>query len=132
MEDKIKQCAAEDCQNEFKLYRTTDKYCSFKCCLRHSKPKQRKTFKPINKHSLKRLKEIKIYTAKRVEFLSRNENKFCAVYPGIKSGEIHHKYSGKDRAKYFLDETTWLAVSRQGHNWIHDNPKEARELNLLY
>jgi hypothetical protein len=25
------------------------------------------------------------------------------------------------------DESTWIAVSRDGHNWIHDNPKEARE-----
>lgn len=38
--------------------------------------------------------------------------------------DIHHK---KGRGKYLNDTSTWMAVSREGHNWIHNHPKEAYE-----
>jgi hypothetical protein len=59
--------------------------------------------------------------------VSRKEGKPNLPITKWSSTEIHHTYCGKDRAKYYLDESTWIAVSRDGHNWIHDNPKEARE-----
>lgn len=31
----------------------------------------------------------------------------------------------------FLNELFWLAVSREGHQWIGDNPKEAEALGLV-
>lgn len=86
--------------------------------------------KPINKVSDKRKVENLKYTAQRIVFLGKKENKICPItkWPAI---EIHHTYCGKDRAQYYLDESTWIAVSRDGHNWIHDNPKEAREQGFL-
>ena len=45
-----------------------------------------------------------------------------------RSVDVHHM---KRRGKYFLDMATWMAVSRQSHDWIHANPKEATELGWL-
>jgi len=91
--------------------------------------KEKKAKKPIAKRSKKREAENKVYLMLREKFLKDNPN--CAVYPHLQSNEVHHQHSGKDRDKYFLVVETWLAVSRVGHNWIHEHPKEARELNLL-
>lgn len=90
----------------------------------------KKPQKAIKKVSEKRSIENLQYSADRIVFLGKPENKICPItkQPAI---EVHHTYSGKDRSKYYLDSTTWLAVSRDGHNWIHDNPKEARELGYL-
>ena len=97
-------------------------------------PKPKKAKQPlkrtkINPRSKKREAENKVYLMLREKFL--RDNPICAVFPLMDSTEVHHTYSGKDRDKYFLIVETWLAVSRKGHKWIHDNPKEARELGLL-
>lgn len=47
----------------------------------------------------------------------------------INSCDIHHK-AGRT-GKNYLDESTWMAVSRDGHRWIHDHPKEARARGWL-
>jgi hypothetical protein len=87
--------------------------------------------KPIPKVSDKRKIENAKYSVLRIEFLGKKENKICPI-TGWPATEVHHKWCGKDRAKYYLDTTTWIAVSRDGHNWIHDNPIEARELGYLF
>ncbi len=84
----------------------------------------------ISKVSDKRKVENAKYSVLRIEFLGKPENKICPI-TGWPTTEVHHTYCGKDRAKYYLDISTWLAVSRDGHNWIHDNPKEAREKGFL-
>jgi len=90
----------------------------------------KKPQKAIKKVSEKRSIENLQYSADRIVFLGKPENKICPITkkPTV---EVHHTYSGKDRAKYYLDSSTWLAVSREGHNWIHSHPKEARELGYL-
>lgn len=89
--------------------------------------REKKKPKPIPKVSAKRSKENKVYKTLRDVFLF---GKICPI-TGEKATEVHHTYSGKDRAKYFLDVKTWLAVSRDGHNWIHTNPAEARQKGYL-
>ena len=86
--------------------------------------------KAIPRVSAKRKLEDLKYMAQRIVFLGKKENQICPItkWPAT---EVHHTYCGKDRAKYYLDESTWIAVSRDGHNWIHDNPKEAREKGFL-
>ena len=86
--------------------------------------------KPIKKVSDKKTLQDIIYKSERIKFLSLPENKICPITKKPAS-EIHHTYCGKDRAKYYLDTSTWLAVSREGHNFIHDNPKESREKGYL-
>jgi hypothetical protein len=84
-----------------------------------------KTKKPIRKVSLKRAAENRIYLKKRLDFLSLPSNQTCPI-TGEQTTEIHHK---KGRCgKLFLDETYWLAVSRNGHQWIELNPNEAKQL----
>lgn len=77
----------------------------------------------ISPRSKKRTDENKVYLTLRDVFL---KDKICPI-TGQAATEVHHTFCGKDRDRYFLDIKTWLAVSRDGHNYIHDNPKEARE-----
>ena len=92
-----------------------------------SEPKEKK---PIPRRSKKKIIEDLQYSVLRKEFLEKPENKICKIN-GMPTTEIHHKYCGKNRAKYYLDTSTWLAVNRDSHNWIHAFPKEARELGFL-
>ncbi len=93
--------------------------------------KQQNKRKPIPKVSKKKkILDIQ-YSVLRIEFLGKKENKICPITK-LPTTECHHLWSGKDRSKYYLDTSTWLAVSRIGHNWIHENPKEARDLGFLY
>ena len=86
-----------------------------------------KSKKPIKKVSDKRKIQNLQYSADRIVFLNKPENRKCPI-TGQPTPDVHHKFSGKDRSKYFLDQSTWLAVSREGHIWIHEHSKEAREL----
>lgn len=121
---KLKVCKL--CGTEFKQYTSLTK-----CKCSSSVPKLRPKKKYlIPKVSKKRQIENVKYSVLRIEFLGKPENQICPITKQ-QTVEVHHTYCGKDRAKYYLDVSTWLAVSRDGHNWIHDNPKEARELGFL-
>jgi len=48
----------------------------------------------------------------------------CAVYPEKRATEVHHK---RGRGKFLNDVSTWLAVSREGHERIEANPLWARD-----
>lgn len=63
------------------------------------------------------------FTMEQAEQLARNGMLDCPP-----STDIHHV---KRRGRYYLDESTWLAVARSSHRKIHDNPRWARELGLL-
>ena len=85
--------------------------------------KKKKTY-CIKAESEKRRLEKQIYKIKRMEFLSKPKNRRCAVFPHQSATEIHHK---KGRGKHYLNENTWLAVSRAGHNEIEARPQWAKE-----
>ena len=82
--------------------------------------------RPISNRRRVRLDE---YYKRRERFLSRPENRFCIVSwvlwgQRVPPCDIHHK-----KGRYgtnFLDESTWMAVSRDAHIWLHANPREAR------
>lgn len=130
---KLQGCKDKNCSNQFKQYNSLQKYCSPQCLNKNRKNtlQLKKVYKPPKKVSDKRAVENAKYSVLRIEFLGKKENQICPI-TRQQTIEVHHKYCGKDRAKYYLDVSTWLAVSRDGHNWIHDNPKEARELGYLY
>ena len=92
-----------------------------------SEPKEKK---PIPRRSKKKIIEDLQYSVLRKEFLEKPENKICKIN-GMPTTEIHHKYCGKDRAKYYLDTSTWLAVNRDSHNFIQKKKKKSRELGYL-
>ena len=78
--------------------------------------------KPVSK---KRAERLKTYSELRKEFL---KGKRCPV-TGEVATEIHHT-NGRENER-LNDVEFWLAVSRRGHEWIHANPKEAREAGWL-
>jgi hypothetical protein len=91
-----------------------------KLCEIRIKPEKEK-ITSIKKVSNKRAKELPEYSAKKKKFLE--ENPRCVVFPKQTAIDIHH-VRGKIGSR-FLDEKYWLQVSRDGHNWIHDNEEEA-------
>lgn len=66
------------------------------------------------------------YAQLRRQFLI--ENPFCQVYPSEPACDVHHVYG---RGKYYLDVSTWMAVSRQAHDRIHHDKAWAREQGYL-
>lgn len=88
------------------------------------KQKTIKEFKPIPKISQKKKIENLKYQVLRTEFLGKKENQVCPI-TGKKTTEIHHK---KGRVgSLFLDVRYWLAVSREGHKKIEENPVWAKK-----
>ena len=124
-----KEC--HQCGDTFNPFRTTDKHCSLKCKLeagtghRSTEKKQRK---PINKFSKKRLKQNQEYLSEREKFLLDPQNQICPI-TGNQTTEVHH--SAGRIGKLLLYVPYWIAVSRSGHNWIHDNPKESYKNGYL-
>ena len=112
------------------VYKNISQKCFLKCQIRIDNSKKVKAPCQIKKVSEKRKLQDIEYKKLRLEFLSKPENQICPISKQ-QTVEVHHTYSGKDRSKYYLDTTTWLAVSRDGHNWIHNHPKDARELGYL-
>tara|TARA_R110000744_G_scaffold195512_2_gene314591 strand:+ start:650 stop:1078 length:429 start_codon:yes stop_codon:yes gene_type:complete len=125
----LKPCARKECENEFKPYRTTDKYCSYNCT-RKSKEKSLDGKKPINKtkipqQSASMIKKLTKYSKLKKAFLALPENKFCPI-TGKAADQIHHK---KGRiGSLLLDTRFWLAVSHDGHRKIEEKPDWAKEM----
>ena len=97
-------------------------------CFRQTPPtkKPKKRIPPMSK---KRIKENKQYLGLRRMFLGGHPD--CeAGLPGCttRATDIHHMLG---RGKFFLEESTWLALCRPCHTWCHSHPSEARRLGLL-
>lgn len=95
--------------------------------------------KPIRRRSLKRIQLDRIYEDRRKWFLTDAGNGGCPVaasgliadYFGEKrphfrkAVQIHHR-RGRVGPLY-LDETYWLGVSAEGHQFIHMHPSISYE-----
>jgi hypothetical protein len=133
---KVKKC--KWCSKDYTQYRPLFPYCSFDCANKdQASKKKNKVVKPPTKTkqvSKKRKEETDEYSLARKEFLFKPENEFCIVMATmhgktVRCTEVHHKY-GRENER-LLDQEYWLAVSRKGHQWIHANPKLAREAGWL-
>jgi hypothetical protein len=80
---------------------------------------------PIKKVSKTMASKLKLYSAQRKLFLENHP--ICALY-GTPAVDVHHIFG---RGKYLLDESMWLAVSREAHDWIHSHANEARAKGYL-
>ena len=93
--------------------------------------KKAKARKPIPKMSSRRKVESRIYAKKRRAFLA--EHRFCQICQDNgelrNSEDVHHIKARLEG--HYLDESTWLAVCRPCHNWIHEFPSAARARGLL-
>lgn len=108
------------CGKEFKLFRTTDKYCSPECV--ENKP-QKKSVAPIKPVSDKMTKELAKYRRLRSQYLEATPT--CEVRGCNRaSSEIHHR---RGRLQYLCVVEYFLAVCRPCHLWIEANPEAAKE-----
>jgi len=108
------------CGKEFKLFRTTDKYCSLECV--ESKP-QKKSVVPIKPVSDKMTKELAKYRRLRSKYLEATPT--CEVRGCNRTAtEIHHRRS---RGIYLCVVEYFLAVCRPCHLKIESEVIWAKE-----
>ena len=126
IQTKLKKCAG--CFQLKHIWKShkKDKFCK-ECWYAIEKPK---SIAPVSK---KRQVAMDEYSKKRLAFLALHLT--CqAKLVGCtgNSTDVHHLYSGKDRDKYYLNISTWKAVCRNCHNYIHDHlsAEEAIEMGL--
>jgi hypothetical protein len=82
---------------------------------------------PLRKESEKRQIERVEYTEKRKAYLQVHP--FCEFEGCTKlASEIHHRAR---RGANYLDVSTFFAICRNHHRFLHDNPAEAKEMGLL-
>lgn len=126
---KEKQCAW--CGKMFKpKFYTTQRTCSSTCAFeRHKaegKPKNKTKFiAPVSKKLASRLQ---VYRIRRDAFMKQNTICQCTGC-ATPSQDLHHM-SGR-LGNNLIDESTFMAVCRKCHIWIHENPKQARALKYL-
>jgi hypothetical protein len=98
--------------------------CQIKCDYKQEKSKKVKVPTRIKQVSEKRKLEDIEYKRLRLEFLSKPENKICPIMK-TETTDVHHQ---KGRiGKLYLDTTFWLALSREGHRMVEENPEWAKE-----
>ena len=123
---KLKKCAG--CEQMKHIWKShgKEKYCK-ECWYTIEKPK---SISPVSK---KRQVVMDEYSKLRMVFLIAKPNCEAKLVGCTRtSTDVHHLYSGKDRDKYYLNISTWKAVCRNCHNYIHDHlsAEEAIELGL--
>lgn len=87
--------------------------------------------KPIRRVSAKRAAALKIYQVERTAYLS--EIMVCECNMGETgctglAQEIHHRCG---RGPYLNDVSTWMAVCRPCHLFIHSHPSWARDWGYI-
>lgn len=125
-----------ECGNHFIQYNSLKKYCSTKCEIKykpHSQNLKQKT--PIRKVSVKQDKLNKIYSKLRIEFLSLPENQICPITKQ-QTTDLHHRkgrkgfaddWARENNIPLIIDVRFFLALSREGHNKVENNPEWAYE-----
>lgn len=121
-------CKNPSCQKPFKQYNSLQRYCSLACQISHKgKPKK------IRQVSDKRKEDNEIYSIMRKQFLEKFP--ICPI-TGRPTTDIHHKKGrigfADDWARHndislFLDVRYWVALSREGHQFVEENPTWAKE-----
>lgn len=81
----------------------------------------------IPKRKKRRIEQEKQYNEDRKQFLYDNPR--CAVFPHLRSNQIHHT-NGR-REDRLCDQEYWLAVSDDGHKYIHKHVAEAEKKGWL-
>lgn len=129
--------SCKHCQKVFEKRAPIDTYCSPQCFYDAKKKRDEgkdKKPKTIKRVSGKRQKQEAAYSVARDLFLQKEENKFCPVMAKLKNKtvpatEVHHT-NGREGER-LNDQEYWIGVSREGHQWIHANPKLAYEAGWL-
>lgn len=144
MNQKLKICT--NCKKPRRIWKSSlkgkfCKFCWFK--LPENKPKVKLKIK-LKKISVIKKKRISPISEKRIianKKYSKLRKKFLEEKPECEahltgictsvSTEVHHLYSGKDRAAHYLDVPNWKSICRSCHTYLHVNTIWARKNNLL-
>jgi len=129
MEQKIKEYIPKKCKNpecSNSAYSSLIPYCGHVCKNKMKPPnlKLKSLYKQIPKVSEKRISENIIYNSERIKFLMLPENKICPITKQPTT-DLHHK-KGRIGA-LLLDKRYWIALSREGHKQVEENPEWAKE-----
>lgn len=132
----LKTCKVSGVQ--WKQYNSLQKCPCDTCKESRKKPpnlKLKSLYKKPQRFSKKRQIQELQYLADRIVFLSKPENQTCPITKQPTT-EIHHvrkrrgfadEYARLNNIPLLLDQRFWLAVSREGHQKIEDNPEWAFE-----
>jgi len=105
------------------------KHC-WSCHKSDDSPQKPKNIIPLV--SSKKKKQDQEYLKLREKYLSDYD--LCMVVVSgcsHKATDVHHTYAGSNRAAFYLVQSTWKAVCRNCHDWIHAHPQEARLMGWL-
>ena len=130
---KLKEC--DGCQKMTVIWKNHEGFRYCKQCWSCHKSKNN-TQKPTNSGiplvSSKRKKKDAEYLKLRERYLT--DNQLCVIkVAGCTNGatDIHHTFAGSNRDAFYLIQSTWKAVCRNCHDWVHNHPEEARIMNWL-
>jgi len=131
---KLKVC--DGCGKERPIWKSSGtgglKLCQQCWSCHSSKDNMQKPTNSIPRVSAKRAKKDAEYSKLRQRYLT--ENPLCMIkVNGCTNGatDVHHTYAGANREAFYLVQSTWKAVCRNCHDFIHMNPKIAREMGWL-
>jgi hypothetical protein len=119
IQQKLKVC--NGCNNPKAIWKSDgkNKYCK-ECWFSIDKPKA------PNKISVKMVKTLDEYSKKRTAFLAMHPScQAKLIGCTVMATDVHHKAG---RGENHLKVNTWLAVCRNCHRWIEENPDAAKEL----
>tara|TARA_Y100000310_G_scaffold339867_1_gene433908 strand:- start:3766 stop:4092 length:327 start_codon:yes stop_codon:yes gene_type:complete len=88
---------------------------------RGTKPLKRTPLSPISKNP-RAVAKRRLYEKNKKEYLMGHPN--CEKCGKTGERDLHHK-AGRSGTNY-TDKETFMAACRACHDWIHQNPKEAR------
>lgn len=93
---------------------------------------QKPTNSFIPRVSAKRAKKDAEYSKLRQRYLTENPMCMIKVKDCMhEATDVHHTYNGANRDAFYLVQSTWLAVCRNCHDFLHLNPKLSREMGWL-
>lgn len=118
---KLKTCKFSGV--EWKQFNSLQQCQCGECKSRKELPKQKK-FYSIPQISKKRKIEMLRYSVLRTEFLAKPVNKICPITKQPTT-DVHHK-RGRVGSLY-LDTKYWVALSREGHKFVEENPEWAKK-----
>lgn len=133
MKVKLKEC--DGCHKETVIWKNHEGYRYCKLCWSCHKSKdntQKPTKSAISQVSSKRKKKDQEYIKLRNRFLT--DFSLCQVAVkgcSVNATDVHHTYAGANRDAFYLVQSTWLAVCRNCHDWVHAHPKESRAFGYL-
>ena len=81
---------------------------------------------PLKKVSKKRQREMPNMRKWHDEVVER-DGTWCVIFPRRWACVVHHIRGRLVRPDLIFDVKNGLHLSKAGHSWFHDNPKEAKE-----